>query len=35
VYVADQRQIAQQQSAANNYRRAMGACLDARGYSVK
>ncbi len=35
VYVADQRQIAQQQSQAGNYRRAMGACLDARGYSVK
>jgi hypothetical protein len=35
VYVTDQRQIALQQSQANNYRRAMGACLDARGYSVK
>jgi len=35
VYVADQRQIAQQHSQAGNYRRAMSACLDARGYSVK
>ena len=35
VYVTDQRQVALQQSQANNYRRAMGACLDARGYSVK
>jgi hypothetical protein len=35
VYVTDQRQVALQQSQANNYRRAIGACLDARGYSVK
>jgi hypothetical protein len=35
VYVTDQRAVALQQSQANNYRRALGACLDARGYSVK
>ncbi len=35
VYVTDRRQVTVQQSQANNYRRAMGACLDARGYSVK
>ena len=35
VYVTDRRQVALQRSQANNYRRAMGACLDARGYSVK
>jgi hypothetical protein len=35
VYVTDQRAVALQQSQANNYRRAMSACLDARGYSVR
>ncbi|MBS0580956.1 MAG: glycine zipper 2TM domain-containing protein [Proteobacteria bacterium] len=35
VYVTDQRQVALQHSQANNYRRAISACLDARGYSVK
>jgi hypothetical protein len=35
VYVTDQRQVAAQQQQASNYRRAMAACLDARGYSVK
>jgi hypothetical protein len=35
IYVTDPNQVAAQQSQANNYRRALGACLDARGYSVK
>jgi uncharacterized protein YcfJ len=33
--VTDQRALAQIQQKAANYRRALGACLDARGYSVK
>jgi hypothetical protein len=33
--VTDQRALAQIQQNAANYRRALGACLDARGYSVK
>src|SRR4029077_8847234 len=33
--VTDQRALAQVQQKAANYRRALGACLDARGYSVK
>jgi hypothetical protein len=33
--VTDQRALAQVQQKAGNYRRALGACLDARGYSVK
>jgi hypothetical protein len=33
--VTDQRALAQIQQKAGNYRRALGACLDARGYSVK
>jgi hypothetical protein len=35
VTVTDQRAFAQIQQRANNYRRALSACLDARGYSVK
>jgi hypothetical protein len=35
VTVTDQRALAQIQQRATNYRRALGACLDARGYSVK
>jgi hypothetical protein len=35
VTVTDQRALAQIQQKATNYRRAIGACLDARGYSVK
>jgi Glycine zipper len=35
VYVMDPQQVAIQQQQASDYRRAMGACLDARGYSVK
>jgi len=35
VTVTDQRALAQVQQRASNYRRALGACLDARGYSVK
>ena len=33
--VTDQRALAQVQQKAGNYRRALSACLDARGYSVK
>jgi len=33
--VTDQRALAQVQQKASNYRRALGACLDARGYTVK
>src|SRR6516162_11426245 len=33
--VTDQRALAQIQQKAANFRRALGACLDARGYSVK
>jgi uncharacterized protein YcfJ len=35
VTVTDQRALAQIQQKASNYRRALSACLDARGYSVK
>jgi hypothetical protein len=35
VVVNDRRQAAAQEQKAANYRRAIGACLDARGYSVK
>ena len=35
VTVTDQRAAAQIQQRASNYRRALSACLDARGYSVK
>ena len=35
VTVTDQRALAQIQQKAANYRRALSACLDARGYSVK
>jgi hypothetical protein len=35
VYVTDQRAVAAQQQQAAMYRRAISACLDARGYSVK
>jgi hypothetical protein len=35
VTVTDQRALAQIQQKATNYRRAISACLDARGYSVK
>jgi hypothetical protein len=35
VTVTDQRALAQIQQKATNYRRALSACLDARGYSVK
>jgi Glycine zipper 2TM domain len=34
-YAADRRAAAAQEQQAGNYRRAIGACLDARGYSVK
>ncbi|HEY0768076.1 MAG TPA: glycine zipper 2TM domain-containing protein [Steroidobacteraceae bacterium] len=35
VLVSDRRQAAMQEQKAGNYRRAIGACLDARGYSVR
>jgi Glycine zipper 2TM domain len=35
VVVNDRRQAALQEQKAANYRRAIGACLDARGYSVR
>jgi hypothetical protein len=35
VIVTDRRAAAAQEQQAANYRRAIGACLDARGYSVK
>jgi hypothetical protein len=35
VTVTDQRALAQLQQKATNYRRALSACLDARGYSVR
>ena len=35
VTVTDQRALAQIQQKAGDYRRALGACLDARGYSAK
>jgi len=35
VVVTDQRAAAAQEQRAANYRRALGACLDARGYSVR
>jgi hypothetical protein len=35
VTVTDQRALAQVRQRAANYRRAISACLDARGYSVK
>jgi len=35
VVVTDQRAAAAQEQRASSYRRALGACLDARGYSVK
>jgi Glycine zipper 2TM domain len=35
VAVSDRRQAAMQEQKAGNYRRAIGACLDARGYSVR
>jgi Glycine zipper 2TM domain len=35
VAVTDRRQAAIQEQKAGNYRRAIGACLDARGYSVR
>jgi len=35
VYVPDRRAQAQQAQQAANYRRAIGACLDARGYTVR
>jgi Glycine zipper 2TM domain len=35
VVVQDRRAAAAQEQQAANYRRALGACLDARGYSVK
>lgn len=35
VAVSDRRQVAIQEQKASNYRRAIGACLDARGYSVR
>lgn len=35
VMVADRRAMAMQEQKAGNYRRAIGACLDARGYSVR
>src|SRR5438046_10183994 len=35
VVVNDRRQAAAQEQEAANYRRAIGACLDARGYSVR
>jgi outer membrane lipoprotein SlyB len=33
--VTDPRALAQMQQQAANYRRALGACMDARGYSVR
>jgi hypothetical protein len=33
--IANQRAAADEERSAANYRRALGACLDARGYSVK
>jgi hypothetical protein len=35
VSMQDRRAIATQEQKAANYRRAIGACLDARGYSVR
>jgi outer membrane lipoprotein SlyB len=35
VVVNDRHQAAVQEQKAANYRRAIGACLDARGYSVR
>lgn len=35
VYVQDRRSLAMQAQNASNFRRAIGACLDARGYSVQ
>jgi glycine zipper 2TM protein len=35
VVVSDRREAALQEQKAANYRRAIGACLDARGYSVR
>ncbi len=35
VAVGDQRAAAVQERKAGEYRRALSACLDARGYSVK
>lgn len=35
VTVTDQRALAQIQQQASNYRRALGACMDGRGYSVR
>jgi hypothetical protein len=35
VVVQDRRALAVQEQNAANYRRAIGACLDARGYSVR
>jgi hypothetical protein len=33
--VPDRRAMAAQEQQAGNYRRALGACLDARGYTVR
>ena len=35
VAVSDRREVALQEQKAGNYRRAISACLDARGYSVR
>jgi hypothetical protein len=35
VVVQDRRALAAQEQNAANYRRAIAACLDARGYSVR
>src|SRR5579863_1428587 len=35
VLVPDRRAMAAQEQQAGNYRRALGACLDARGYTVR
>jgi hypothetical protein len=35
VYVQDRQALAQMERQAGDYRRALGACLSARGYSVK
>lgn len=35
VLVSDRRAVAAQEQQAGRYRRAIGACLDARGYSVR
>jgi glycine zipper 2TM protein len=35
VVVSDRRAVAAQEQQAGRYRRAVGACLDARGYSVR